>query len=374
MSQISNRFYVTALEDGTTLHGNLVSDKSLTQAWNNASQSAVPDWSTAANQPTIWVTLLSGTEMVLPDNTGKWYYNGTGAQSEITPSDTRFQITTHAVTYGGQTYNMPALKIVANLASGSNVDVDTITYKGSYTIDSAAVSFEATIQVRISAITAGSNLGIINFKNGISDITSVGQTITMNGILYGGDTGQPVTSPVTTKWYLNQSTTPTSGSTIDGVPNSFQVTEAQVVDHATVRCEFYDASNNLKYTAYAEIDDMQDPEYMYIQYNGNNGNAASLRNGDSAPFQVWIGSRDDAAVRTGWENATYKVQLLDGNGEVITASGLSDIPNPDSGDPNYYRTLNKNNQNKAYFSIAYATVKPYGKNITGIVIATSATS
>ena len=58
MSQISNRFYVTALDDGTTLHGNLASTKPLSQAWNGSS--AVPNWTQASEQPVIYLTLLSG--------------------------------------------------------------------------------------------------------------------------------------------------------------------------------------------------------------------------------------------------------------------------------------------------------------------------
>jgi len=362
MSTISNRFYVTALEDGTTLHGNLASDRTLTQAWNGTS--AVPNWTDPNEQPTIYLTLLSGATLVAPASGYKWYYNGT----EISDSDSRFQKTTKSVTYAEQTVTMPALKIVANLASSSNVDVDMITFKGSYIINGAGISFSCDAQIRISAITANGNLGVINFLNGIADITEPNQTITMYGILYGGSSGQPV-SGVTTKWYLNDSSTPTSGQTISGYTNAYQVGESQVVDHATVRCEFYDASNNLLYTAYAGIDDMQDPEFMYIQYNGNNGNAASLRKGETASFQIWVGTREDAAVLGGASTPKYpiiKVQLLNGSGNVITDTGLATaIPDPDS---NGWRTLPMSG-GKGSITPHYDTVNGKGKNITGIVIA-----
>lgn len=361
MSQISNRFYVSALEDGTTLHGNLVSDKALTQAWNGST--AVPNWTQASEQPTIYLTLLSGATLVAPAAGYKWYYNGT----EITNADTRFQITTKSVTYAEQTVTMPALKIVANLASSSNVDVDMITFKGSYVINGAGIEFACDAQVRISAITANGKLGVINFVNGISDITEAGQTITMYGKLYNAD-GQ-ADNTVTTKWYLNDSSIPTSGQTISGQTNAYQVSESQVVDHATVRCEFYDASNNLLYTAYAGIDDMQDPEFMYIQYNGNNGNAASLRKDETASFQIWVGKRDDAAVLGGTSTPTYpiiKVQLLNGSGSVIMTTGLAtNIPDPDA---NGWRTLPMSG-GKGSITPHYNTVNGNGKSITGIVIA-----
>jgi hypothetical protein len=253
-----------------------------------------------------------------------------------------------------------------------------ITFKGSYVINGSGVEFACDAQVRISAITANGNLGVINFVNGVSDITEAGQTITMYGRLYNAD-GQAATD-VTTKWYLNDSSAPTSGQTISGYANAYQVGESQVVDHATVRCVFYDASNNLLYTAYAGIDDMQDPEFMYIQYNGANGNAASLRKDESVSFSIWVGRRDDPSVLGGTATptySTYKVKLLDGTGAVIGGSGDSGrsvigsgIPDADS---DGYRTLSMS-AGVASITIPYSVVNSatYGKkNMTGIVIAYS---
>lgn len=377
MSQISNRFYVTALDDGTTLHGNLASTKPLSQAWNGSS--AVPNWTQAAEQPIIYLTLLSGGSLVQPSSTFKWLYNGT--EIDFT-TDTRFQSTTYPVTYGGTTLNMPALKIVANLASSANVDVDMITFSGSYIINGAGVTFACDAQIRISAITANGYLGLINFVNGISNITEDDQVITAYGVLYNSSGGQHTTA--TTKWYINNGVTPTAGSskTVDGntYANAFQVDENDVVDHATLRCEFYDSSNNLLYTAYASVDDMQDPEFMYIQYNGANGNAASLRKDESVSFSIWVGRRDDPSVLGGTANptySTYKVQLLDGDGTVIGGSGDSGrsvigsgIPDADS---DGYRTL-PISAGVASITIPYSVVNSstYGKkNLTGIIIAYS---
>lgn len=377
MSQISNRFYVTALDDGTTLHGNLASTKPLSQAWNGSS--AVPNWTQSAEQPIIYLTLLSGGSLVQPSSTFKWLYNGT--EIDFT-TDTRFQSTTYPVSYGGTTLNMPALKIVANLASSANVDVDMITFSGSYIINGAGVTFACDAQIRISAITANGYLGLINFVNGISNITEDDQVITAYGVLYNSSGGQHTTA--TTKWYINNSSTPTAGSskTVDGntYANAFQVDENDVVDHATLRCEFYDSSNNLLYTAYASVDDMQDPEFMYIQYNGANGNAASLRKDESVSFSIWVGRRDDPSVLGGTTDptySTYKVQLLDGDGTVIGGSGDSGrsvigsgIPDADS---DGYRTL-PISAGVASITIPYSVVNSatYGKkNLTGIIIAYS---
>lgn len=514
MSTISSRFYVTSLEDGTTLHGNLVSDKALTQAWNKESQVAVPNWTTVAEQPTIYLTLMSGNALVQPTGTIQWLYNNveiqfsgngnissrveyylasqnqyeaalddegwsttlptltttnkylwnyelvtyangevvrtkpsllftyegtqvtsvteyylasplkdnvttatTGWGTSIPTIDTTnlylwnyekinlanstsvdsipniiaiyhhsvdtnfggiFQRTVYPVTMGTVTKQMPALKIIGNLASNENVDIDTITFVGSYEDGGASIGFAAETQIRISSISKGSNVGVINFVGGISDITASGQTITMYGILYGGENGG-VVDGFTTLWYLNDAQVGTPGTTVlnNTYTNAYQVTEAQVVDHATIRCEFY-VGTDLKYTAYADVDDMQDPEYMYVQYNGANGNAASLRRSDgNVTFQIWVGTRDNAGVLGGSSTPKFpviKVQLLDGNGNIITATGLStNIPDPDAGDTtHYYRTLPMSG-GKGTISPHYDTVNTYGKNLTGIIIAYSNT-
>lgn len=373
MSSISNRFYVTALEDGTTLHGNIASDKSLSQSWNGSS--AVPDWTVAANQPTLYVTLLSGTTLVVPDNTGKWYYNDHGAETEITAQDARFQITTKSITYAGQTATVPALKIVANLASNANVDIDTIIYKGSYTINGSGIGFTAQAQIRITSISKGSNVGVINFVGGVSDITTEGQVITLYGKCYGGESGTEITG-YTTKWYVNDATAGVNGEakTVDGTTyqNAFQISEGTVVDHATIRCEFY-KSTELLDTAYAGVDDMQDPEYMYIQYEGNNGNAASLRTGETAHFQIWVGRRDDPSVLGGTSSPTFnhlKVKLLDGNGAAIIGGSLATgIP---ASDNEGWRDLsNLISEGKFPLTPHYDTIAANGKNVTGILVAYS---
>lgn len=367
MSQISNRFYVTALDDGTTLHGNLASTKPLSQAWNGTA--AVPDWRVAENQPVIYLTLLSGGSLVEPSSSFKWYYEGV----EITNSDTRFEKTTHAVTYGSVTRNMPALKIKANLASSSNVDIDMIRFSGSYVINETGIDFTCDAQIRITTITANGNLGVINFVDGNSNITEDGQVITMYGVVYNSSGGA---INATTRWYVNNETTPTAGQTItiggQTYTNAFQVTEDDVVDHATIICEFYDSSNNLLDTSYASVDDMQDPEFMYIQYNGANGNAVSLRKNESVTFSIWVGRREDPTVIGGASSPVFnsiKIKLLDGNGTVITGV-ISGSTIPDESADGYRHLPMSGGVGTITIPYSVASSTTYGKkNLTGIVIA-----
>ena len=393
MSSVGNRFYVTALEDGTTLHGNLVSVGSLTQGWVESTHTPVPNWKTETDkQPLIYLTLLSGNDTVNPDsNNQKWYYNNTELTFGNDGKSTNeglvdvFQRTTYPETNPN---GAPALKIIDNLANDRNVDLDTIRFSGQYTSSGAAIGFSATIQVRITSMTAGSNLGVIEFANGISDITQKDQTISMTASLYSSE-GKSV-SVFQTEWKVNGVTKQSKSST-----KTFSVSEGEIVDHAIIQCDFYDGDSKL-YSAYAAIDDMQDSEFMYIQYNGNNGNAASLRKNDSAIFQVWVGTRDNSNVlmnKSVTPNVPMygyiAVKLIDGQG--IPIGGKDDTTSDKSmrseslgsvipacvggvsgdGWRNYTQTMS---QGKATITIPYDVVndadgKIGKKNLTGIIIA-----
>jgi hypothetical protein len=163
MSTVSNRFYVEAIDDGSTLHGQLLSTKALTQAWNGSA--SIPDWTQAANQPIVFVDLLSGTQKVSPDAGGTWYYNNqeiTWADSSATAisTDGRFQKVNNYPTSGSPT---AAIKIIANIASASNVNTDSISYSGQYTIGGSPIEFNLSTLVKITSASANSVFGFIEF-------------------------------------------------------------------------------------------------------------------------------------------------------------------------------------------------------------------
>lgn len=366
MSVISNRFFITALEDGTTLHGSLSSNRSLTQAWNGTS--AVPNWTDKTKQPTIYLTLLNGTDLVQPDKI-QWYHDNVLIDFS---NNSLFKQTTYPVTYGGKTVDMPALQIVGNLASGENVDSDTITCTGTYSINNSPVDFSASVNVRISQITANGYLGVIVFPGGSSDITQAGQTLQMYGILYdsNGEACNVDTRGMKTNWYLNDAAQATEGKDYtdsNGTKyplSGFTVTEGQIVDHAMVRCDFINNGGSVVYSAYASIDDVQDPQFMYIQYAGNNGNAASLRKGETAEFVIWVGKRNDATVDKAYN--TFKVKVINAEG-VVNTKALNGFGDADS---DGFRTLLVTD-GKAKVDVPYDTVVALGKNMTGLVYAYS---
>ena len=390
MGQISNTFRITVIDDGTSLHGNLVADKTISQSFDGTG--CLPNWATntsstpkvgTADQPTIKLTLLNGVTPVGIDNITNigWFYNDRGTDAEITfqENDTTIQyeennetktVTGKLSTDGkflkctdlsGST-QVPALRIVQNLASSTNVDLDTITMKGVYNTGNGGVEFSATIQIRITERVAGGYDGLIY---GVDSITEQNQTLVIWGVLTGG-TDSSVPS-YTTKWYVNGNFA-NNGSTKGGHTNAFEISEGQITGKANIRCDFL-INSEVVASTYAEIDDMYDNEDIQFSYDGSMTNAASMRSQTSDVLvKMWVADNSTPSiVDTSWNQ--FKVQLIDANKEVIMANPLDiNIPAPDT---NGLRTLpiypSGDDANKAYIDVAFSTVKTAGKKNLSII-------
>lgn len=392
MSQISNRFIVTAIDDGTTLHGELRTTESLSQAWANGA--AVPSWSatggtTYANSPIVYLTLMEGTALVQPVMSSiEWRYNGNLIQ---------FQSTETTITIGGiqrsgykstdglffkssypvvkpnsqDTVSEPALGIIGNLVSSDNLSISDISISGQYQIGDAYIDFSSAVQVRFTEIASNGYFGQISFVGGVSDITDAGQTVTAYGRLYTQDGNLVESNVPITKWYLNDTSAGVDGTTvtIDGMQykDAFQISETRVVDYATVRCDFYH-NGAVVFSAIEGIDDRQDKEYLYTQADNAHGNSASLHDGDQVTFKFFVGrsdnpTPDDGKHYAGW---AFKVKLYRADGQEVTGS-ISGIPDVSGG----YRPLTVDSNREASLLIIHDTVKTYfNARLSGIIYAT----
>lgn len=388
MSSISNRFFVTAIDDGTTLHGNLVSTKPLSQGWNGSS--AVPNWAQSANQPIIYLTLMSGNTEVVPSGDVTWIYNGAkitfGSSGTSTSPSGLFRKTTYQPT--GSTIAHPALKIISNLASSSNSDVDIIELQGNYEVSGANIGFSSSTQIRITSIGQSGYFGVIDFVNGVSNFTEKNQSITLVPHLYKSDTGDEVDNSgmlkiYSVRWYVNGTVKQFSGT------DQLVLSESDIIDNGIIQADFVKGApasgGSVICTAFASVDDLTDPEYMYIQYEGQNGSSATLRVGQNVTYYIWVGRMDDTSVITDY--SVFYIKFLDSTGapilDVISGgSGETNLPNVESSDPGDalygYRPFSPiasgTNAGKISFTLYYDFVNTYGKNVTGIVLAQTSAS
>lgn len=380
MSTISNKFFIQVLEDGSTLHGQLLANPTPTQSYKDGT--FIPNWETnAASRPIIYLSLQNGASDITPDNGYTWSYNG----SVITFSSETSTQTIGGTTYTGYvstgdtaekffktTYNgKPALGIIGNLASSQNVDIDVIRFDGQKTLSTNPIDFSATINITITQWTSGGYLGVLNFPNG-NIITAKEQTLTCTAILYN-DNG--VVNNPQYEWYYE------GDSQVKGTQSSFTINESDITDYAVLRCDFYMTINGTRtkvYSAYGSIDDQQDPEFMWIKYNGANGNSVSLRQNESVAFNICAGTADNSNPITTGEPATplytnFKVKFLDSEGLLVTSTETehNDSAFKITPDSNGYRTLPVSNgvaTSKVYCDDVVGLCK---KGLTGYVVAST---
>ena len=194
-ASISNHFAITALQEGVTVQGSLRVNGTLSQNYNANTSKCIPDWKAdSSSRPVIYpvirkgVAYLSATQIV----GGTWLYNDIAITFDDSGKSTNFKDTagsplfesgTTTVSLGGSSYAMPSLRIIANLAGPTNIDLDTIGYQGTVEVAGKAASFQAQVDVKIAQMTTQGYLGLLSPESAI--ITETGQDVTIEANLYG---------------------------------------------------------------------------------------------------------------------------------------------------------------------------------------------
>ena len=365
---ISNSFFVQVIEDGSSLRGEIRATAPLSQAYNDGS--CVPDWTDAQKQPTVYIVLQNGANYILPDSTYKWFYNdeeikwnGTTSQAMDNgiPAGTFQKVTNFTPEMYASGNYVPAIKIVKNVASSENVNIDVIRFEGQKTLATNPVKFAASIDVSITEMLKGGYVGMI-YLNGSTDkdISSKSDTVKLIAHLYNSE-GKEMTNAnngAKFKWFINDIVKVNLGST-----NTLTVTESDIYDYGIVRCEFYMPKQNqagtkvdtLVSTDYLEIDDTQDPQEMYFAYNGANGKSASLREGESVTWTIWVGDAGNPSpTNIDTKFTSWKVMLVDSNKQTLMQNlSAAQYGGQQNADTSGYRPMTASG-GKATITIPYA--------------------
>lgn len=357
---ISNHFCLTALQEGITVQGSLRVQGSLSQNYNANTQKCIPDWKNDASlRPVIYPVIRRGISYLTAAqiNNAEWIYNDITIQFDASnlstnfldaSGDPLFEVGTTTVSLNGSSYLVPKLTIISNLASASNIDLDTIGFQGAVEVAGKQAPFVAQVDVKIAQMTTQGYLGLLSPESAI--ISAKGQTVTINASLFGED-GAAVIS-MFTKWY-NAGTGQEITSAMDA--KSLTVSEADVTDNIIIRCDFFlDANHtNRVATAFASIDDTQDPEYLYVSLNNGNADfSGQLYQGESCEVTAWVATMaDSTAINSNYTN--FSVQFFDGQQKEITGS----VP------------IMTTSSNKGSVTISYDFIANHGYKIFGIVTA-----
>lgn len=357
-NSISNHFAITALQEGVTVQGSLRVDGSLSQNFNTSSGVSIPDWkSNASLRPKIFPVVRRGSVYMSRSQIydKKWLYNemeivfgsdGKSTNFKDDKGDPLFQLGTISKELGGSTYSLDCLTIIGNLASEGNTDLDTIGFSGSVELNGHPISFpNCYVDVKIGMFTTTGYLGVLSPESAI--LSHPDDSVKITALLYDDSGEEPGTWTV--KWYDAG-----TGETIPGTDGrkEITITADQVTDNLVVRCDFYTNSNKVT-TAFASIDDTQDPQFLYVSMDGSNSDySGQLSPGEKCTITMWVATMDDiTAIDSAYSD--FSVKFYDGNQSEII-SGTPAVSTKD---------------NKGTCEITYDFVAEHGYKITGIVTA-----
>lgn len=330
MGQVSNRFFVTSIKDGTLVTAALYSDTTLAQLITPGTNASSPDWTDPNEQPTVWCVVRAGATTKTPSSF-KWYLNGNEILFPANPTtgtaSTNFAGIFKWATVIVDGVTCAALKIAGNIITITNQDNDVLTCSGYVEYNGAQIEYTVNTTIRMSTLSGSGYYGWIS---GDSYVTSQSASAVMKARLRTAD---GTVNNFYTKWYREgiDTSTPfaTAQSANGGETGVAQVSilGSQITDYVVMRVDYYEnsSSTDILYSAYWDVDDMEDDEEMYMcSYVVNNvkgGLDVSLREGQSVQMLVWMGKRGDQTnidARYQVAGSTYKCRILDSEGATIT--------------------------------------------------------
>lgn len=243
MSKYSAQAGITIrrLRNGDTLYLTLnLGTKPLFQAVDSQTGAVSPDWTVADNQPVITPQVGSTRSNVVTLSNHSWKYNGATLNFNGTTTDGFTLDSTGKFAMNATT---GALKIVANLASASNMSNDNLQYSVTATVGGIAYSLTKSIDVQIQAAGASSYFGYIVATTTQLDSDHTSATVTANLWLSASQVQN-----FHVKWYKGS----TEWQAMAG-QKTVTVSRNDIDTSQLLIAEFYLASGDTNYVARAAI-------------------------------------------------------------------------------------------------------------------------
>ena len=323
MTGIESGFKLIALMDGTSINAVLRndSDTPLMQIWNKENDTAVPDFSKLGDSaPTLVPIIRDSTNNALltnissPDdlhNTAVWKYNGTDLKfgpdghciNEGELNGVFLKIDSKPTNVDGKTVNLPALRIVKNLASLKNLDNDRITLSGSVEINTQKIKFEGIgADIRIQQ-SSGQKYDLLIKGNNDFSINKEKDTVALEAVLYSNMNPVKDIQSITYQWYKVLSNGTEQKWASNGTSKTLDIKAADVDYCLTLKCvASYGGSS---YNAYTQVFDHSDP--YKIVFDKKNVDGDYIRRNTTATItpRALTRTTNEEKVIGEWTFATY---------------------------------------------------------------------
>lgn len=153
-NSISGSVTLKRLKKGATVILSLrTGDNALYQGWNTKAETALPDWTVAANQPVVTpeVTATGASGIVATITTGAWAYNGMTLTVGSTSAGDGFYVCTNNTAFAINPSTW-AIKIIKNIASATNTASDTLTFTCTGEVDGSEFAAESSTEIQLQIL------------------------------------------------------------------------------------------------------------------------------------------------------------------------------------------------------------------------------
>ncbi len=317
MSSVQGSAFLYGIMDGDVITGALRSTKALVQYIRKDTNSYIPNFTQAANQPTIYPHLESQVEqrrLAPVAGTEKWYYNNdstaiTFGSDNISTAPSAAAGKFKKTTFNNGDFVVPALQVIGNLASPSNTDSDTISLTCDVESGGHVQTVRSSIFVRVEEVEGDPYIAFIDATDGgVIDSNTPTVTLTATLLKAGGE----VTSGLTYKWFKS------SGSTwaqIPGTAKTLTLGADSIDSRALIKCEI--THSGITTNAVIEVSDETDPSVMVFDADGST-TLTSKEPTNKVTITPKVVKRGTGAIDTRFNGKPYSFLFLNAKGQAIS--------------------------------------------------------
>lgn len=306
-NKVENSFTLLGLLDGTTVYGFLRVDGSpLVQRYTPGTTKYVPDFEAdgfSAHPVVVPILRDTATGAVEIPTSLTWKYNGetlTFGSDNLSSNDGMvgmFQyLAAYSVVIAGNTYSLPALKVMKNLVSVDNRDNDRISVSGAVEIGGNLIEFQEMSKDVLIKESDGSTYDVLINDDGGGMLVTDGQLLTMTAKVYKDGSEVTAGSGVSYQWVKETA----EGDVPWGTAKTQAVTQDDVNGLLNVRCDIRINEGEVA-SGYHQIKDGTDEYHIEFSMTNIKGNA--LRKGESTvitPKAVTVSGVEKTGLSYTW--------------------------------------------------------------------------